>query len=376
MNILIITGIFPPDIGGPATYVPAVAASLNARGHDVRVITLSDTPETGFSAHPFPVVRIHRNIPRPVRMIKTIAAVIRFGRKADILYVNGLALESVAANFFIRKPLVQKVVGDLIWERSTAAGIITDRLETFQKKRYGFRVEFLKKLRAYWTAKSDLVITPSEYLKRIVQGWGVAGDNIKVIYNAVSPQADADTDGSCPFVDDHTIVSVGRLVPWKGFDALIDAVSEIEGAKLVIIGEGSMRAELENRIEKAGLKNRVWLTGALLQHEVGAVLKKTKVFVLNSTYEGFPHIVLEAMAAGAAVIATDAGGTGEIVQNGKNGLLIPAGCDSSLKQSVAQLLDNGHLRKALVEQGYKTAEMFSRENQLAETEGALRECLG
>ncbi|MER3407672.1 MAG: hypothetical protein C4292_02475, partial [Nitrososphaera sp.] len=139
MRVLIVTGIFPPDIGGPATYVPQIAEGLAQRGHTVTVLTLSDRldhPDAGYS---YRVVRLPRGMFKPLRMLVTIGAIVRLGRKADVLFVNGLALESALANFLLRKPLVMKVVGDLAWERATARGWTSDDFETFQQKRYGFR---------------------------------------------------------------------------------------------------------------------------------------------------------------------------------------------------------------------------------------------
>ncbi len=373
MNILIITGIFPPDIGGPATYIPAIAESLTSVGHTVRVITLSNSIKTDRSEYKFPVVRIKRGIPKIIRVIITIFSIIRFGKRADIIYVNGLALESVMANFFLQKPIVQKVVGDLIWERARQADTTSDQLEEFQQNRYSLKVEFLKILRAYWTAKSTLLITPSLYLKKIVGSWGIPKNKIRVIYNAFPITPEINNKTSSVSVNDKTVVSVGRLVPWKGFDLLIETVSEIDGARLIIIGEGTQKEALENLIEKSGLNNRVFLTGTFSKQELFSTLKKSKVFVLNSSYEGFPHIILEAMAAGTAVVATDAGGTAEIVRNGKNGILIPVGNRKELKKGIEKILTDEPFRTILIKEGFKTIKKFSWNNLVNETEKVLRE---
>ena len=98
MNVLIITGIFPPDIGGPASYVPAIASSLVQRGHKVTVITLSDATIHSDAVYPFTVIRILRSMARLLRVLKTIERISSHGKKADILFVHGLALEAVIAN--------------------------------------------------------------------------------------------------------------------------------------------------------------------------------------------------------------------------------------------------------------------------------------
>ncbi|MDW8103290.1 MAG: glycosyltransferase, partial [Anaerolineae bacterium] len=149
LKILIITGIFPPDIGGPATYVPQIASELAKRGHEVTVLTLSDRLNHDDSMYPFNVVRLYRESPKPWRQIETVSSIIRLGRKADILFVNGLALETAVANKALRKPIIMKVVGDLVWERTTTWGWLKESFEEFQKKRYGLRIEILKALRTW-----------------------------------------------------------------------------------------------------------------------------------------------------------------------------------------------------------------------------------
>ena len=141
---LIITGIFPPDIGGPATYVPAIAKALSELGHDITVITLSDNVDLTDSEYKFKVIRLQRNSFKPLRWIKTVRAIINHGRKIDVLYVNGLAMESVLANLFLRKPMVQKIVGDLAWEKSTLLGWTSSSFEEFQCHRYKIKIELLK----------------------------------------------------------------------------------------------------------------------------------------------------------------------------------------------------------------------------------------
>src|SRR5438128_7375565 len=126
LRILIMTGIFPPDIGGPATYVPQVATALAERGHTLTVLTLSDRLDHDDNQYPFRVVRLARQLRKPWRWLRALAAITQLGREADVVFVNGLAIETVLANQWLGKPLVQKVVGDLAWERATNRGWITD----------------------------------------------------------------------------------------------------------------------------------------------------------------------------------------------------------------------------------------------------------
>src|SRR3990172_10300733 len=121
MKILVITGIFPPDIGGPASYVPKISEEIVKHGHIDTKITLSDVPSYTDNYN-FDVVRIQRKSFKPIRFLKTILAIIRHGRQADLFFVNGLALEAVISNYFLKKPIIHKVVGDFAWERARNKG--------------------------------------------------------------------------------------------------------------------------------------------------------------------------------------------------------------------------------------------------------------
>src|SRR5919109_1072832 len=185
LNVLIVTGIFPPDIGGPATYVPVIASELVKRGHKITVVTLSDTIDHDDHVYPFQVHRIRRSLFKPVRFFLTVARILQVGRNAQVVYANGLYLEAVIANWFLRKPLVQKIVGDWAWERSTNKGWISDSFEEFQQRKHGLKVELLKALRRFCARRADAVIVPSRYLARAIGSWGLPEDKIILIYNAV-----------------------------------------------------------------------------------------------------------------------------------------------------------------------------------------------
>ncbi len=154
MNILIVTGVFPPDIGGPATYVPEMARALVKRGHTVTVLTLSDDVKGLRDDYTFSVTRLPRSSYKAWRWTRTVARIIHLGSKnADVLFVNGLAMEAALANYLLRKPIVHKVVGDWAWERSTIRGWVTENFEEFQDQCHGIRVEALKTLQRWRLCK-------------------------------------------------------------------------------------------------------------------------------------------------------------------------------------------------------------------------------
>jgi glycosyltransferase involved in cell wall biosynthesis len=370
LKVLMVTGIFPPDIGGPATYVPTMASELVQRGHKVTVVTLSDRLDHDDRSYNFPVHRIRRGRFKPLRFLFTVLGILREGRSAQVLYVNGLYLEAVIANYLLRKPMVQKIVGDWAWERATNKGWVKDTFEEFQKRGYGLKVEFLKTLRSICIRRADAVIVPSQYLASAVTHWGVSETNTSVIYNAVElPSA---ISSAIPLSTRFKVVTVGRLVPWKQIDRLIEALSECDEAGLVIVGDGPERSRLEALARQRQLADRVYFAGQRSKEETFGLMSACDLFVLNSTYEGFPHVVLEAMGAGLPVVATEVGGTPELVRDGENGLLISPNANGALSKTLLKLLSSSKERQRLATGAHETTQRFRRSAMIEATEAILR----
>jgi glycosyltransferase involved in cell wall biosynthesis len=370
MRILIATGIFPPDIGGPATYVPQMAAAFAERGHQITVLTLSDRVDGHDYTYSFRVVRLPRRIFKPWRWLRTAVHLVRLGRHADVLFVNGLAAEAVLANFLLRKPMVQKVVGDLAWERATNRGWVMDGFESFQERHYGLRVEALKALRTWWTRQANKVIVPSRYLARWVRGWGVPDDRIAVIYNAVEP-VDGIRPAEVPLQTPIKVVTVGRLVAWKQVDQIIEAIARCDRAGLLIVGDGPERGHLEELVRTLDLADRVYFAGQRNRAEISSLVAACDLFVLNSSYEGFPHVVLEAMNLALPVVATEVGGTPEVVQNEENGVLIAPKNNGALSDALLQLVSSPLKRQRLAGGAKHTVERFRLSAMIEETEAVL-----
>jgi glycosyltransferase involved in cell wall biosynthesis len=370
LNVLMITGIFPPDIGGPATYVPTMASELVKRGHKVTVVTLSDRLDHDDRPYNFPLHRIRRGLFKPFRFLLTVLRIVREGRSAQVLYVNGLYLEAVIANYFLRKPMVQKIVGDWAWERSTNKGWIEDNFEEFQKRKYGVKVELLKTLRTFCVRRADTLIAPSDYLARVITTWGVSASKIFVVYNAV--EIPSWTRTTVPLATRLNIVTVGRLVPWKQIDGLIEALAEIDGTGLVIVGDGPERNRLEDLTRANNLNDRVYFAGQKSREETYGLMAACDIFVLNSSYEGFPHVVLEAMCTGLPVVATAVGGTPELVRDGENGALIAPNSSGTLANMLLKLVSSSEERLRLAQGASRSAQRFPRSVMFETTENMLR----
>jgi len=380
MKLCIVSGIYPPDIGGPAVYVARLARALHDRGFQITLVIPEGKGEqeapVPFSLHTFAwgssVLSRYLAAYRKTR---------EHAAAGDLLFVNGFGVAAVMAGRRAKVPVVLKVVGDFAWERARNRGLTTLSLEDFQESHGGASVQALKRTRNFFVRRAGLVITPSRYLAEIVRGWGIPSEKIRIVYNAVeapaeplpeSNQAKASLDLQGP-----TIISVGRLVNWKGMDGLIRVFPGLPGnARLVIVGDGPEAQRLRNLASETGLKNRIRFTGALPRRDVLRYLKAADILVLNSTYEGLSHLLLEGLMCGTAIVASDCGGNPEVVEDGVNGFLVRAGEDSELSERLVQLLKDPGLRASFVTAGYQKLESFGWPRLLEETIHVFQEAVG
>jgi len=363
VKLLVTTGIYPPAIGGPATHIAQVSRALRQRGHEVTVVTLDHgrSREAG-------VIRIPRGRLMPWRLARTIMTIIRVGWGFDVIYVQGLWIEAGIASVVLRKPIVRKIVGDWAWERAFGRGWTHHRFDEFQRHSYGGRIRMLKLLRTFLTRCADHVIVPSQYLKQCVQAWGVDELRIEVIHNALeNPLAILPSGVRRP----NRIVAVGRLTRWKGFEEIIRSISRLPGADLVIVGDGPEREHLEHLARHAGVDRRVTFMGQLPHADVLAEVSSASVFVLNSAYEGFPHVLLEALLVGTPVVAAAAGGVTEIIRDGENGLVVQQDDAASITRAISRILRDPSLADRLRAEGRRTLEHFSQKRMLDQLERSM-----
>ena len=320
MKILITVGIYPPDIGGPASFVPKIAKLLEENECEVTVICLSN--EKILDHEPFKIIRILRNQNLIIRWIKTVFNMITHGRDAELIFVNGLPMEAYIANLFLRKKLIRKIVGDWAWERGRNKGITNDSFDEFQKNKHNLHLEIAKFSRGWTATKADLVITPSMHLKEVVKNWGVLENNLKVIYNGTKIQ---------PIIDKQEnevlhFVTVGRLAPWKNIDKIIQAMALLndKGFNFIfnIVGSGPIDKKLKKLVTDLKLEKKIFFLGQKNTDELNKIYLNSDIYIQASGYEGLPHVILEAINFNLSIISTPIGGTNEILLNGKNGWVL------------------------------------------------------
>ena len=358
MKVAIATPLYPPEIGGPATYVKLLEEGLPKHGVEVEVVKFSDV----------------RHLPKLIRHYAYYRRVLAAARAADLVLALdpvSVGLPAMCAARRARKPLVVKIGGDYAWEQGHQRFGVTQELDDFVKTRQkSLRVRLLQRIQVRVAKRASRVVVPSEYLKNIITAWGVSERKIQVIYNAVTIEEVGTVPDAVTKLSRPLVVSVGRLVPWKHVGGVIDALASTN-APLAIVGEGPERVVLETRAA-AMLPDRHVFTGALSHADALATLALADVFILNSSYEGLSHLLIEALALGRPTIATRVGGNPEVVVDGESGLLISAEEPGALGEALASLLTNAPLRTRLGVNAKIAAQRFSTEAMLGATVALMK----
>jgi glycosyltransferase involved in cell wall biosynthesis len=322
MKIVLAAGIFPPDIGGPATYTSQLAEALVQENYTVSVVCFSDSTQS--MNEKYTVVRIKRSRLKLWSHLRYFFAIMKLGRSADCLYAQGPTAGGFnvwLACWLIKRPYVIKIIGDYAWEQGVSRYHINSTIEEFQTRTsLPLYVSLLNYLQRLVSRQATVVIVPSQYLARIVQGWGVAAENIRVIYNSFAVHFHTAVSQS---EKGNIFLTGGRLVPWKGFDTLIKlwprVLAQIPEARLHIAGDGPDYDQLERLIEHSQVADSVVLLGRLKPEQMTEQYGQARAFILNSDYEGMSHMILEAMAAGTIPLVSKRGGNQELIQDGVTG---------------------------------------------------------
>lgn len=300
-KIFIATGLYPPESGGPATYTKLLEELLPARGFEVSVL-------------PFRTVR---HLPPGIRHLAYFFMCVGYAAAADVVYAQdtfSVGLPAALAAKVAGKKFLVRVPGDYAWEQGRQRFGVVEELDEFQTKTYGWRLELLRTMQRFAVRRAVIVVAPSAYLAGIVAGWGIPQSRIATIYNGIALPVPAEPPQQQP--KGFLVVSVGRRVPWKGFEALERVVareSRPEGGWQLYIAENLPRAQALG-----------WVAAA-------------DAFVLNSTYEGLSHALLEAMSLGVPIIATSVGGNPELITDGVEGILIPPRDEQALHVALKRI---------------------------------------
>lgn len=380
-RLLIITGIFPPDIGGPASFGLALAKKM-AVEKQVTVLTYSSVFKfKDDRIFQFKVRRVWKKWPWLWRHLLFTAKIFWQAIKHDQILVlttlNG-GLPLIIAKLLFKKQFIVRVVGDRAWESAINKKKTLLLVDDWQKSKKKGWIGFLAKWQSIICRRADQLIVPSQYLARMVKGWGVPEDKIKVVYNGVdfTPSSMSREEARKVIgIPGNILLSTGRLVAWKGFRMLIKIMPALlkinQFFRLVIVGDGPEYKVLQTMIKNLGLEKKVYLVGRKNPQELAQYLAAAEVYLLNTGYEGFSHQILEAMTAGVPVITTSAGGNREVIHQGENGFMVKYNDEFNLAEAVKTVWQTPELQQRFIAEGKKTVEHFSVEKMITETQKVL-----
>ena len=350
MRVLVTVGIFPPDIGGPATFVPKIAKYFQDElNYEIEILTLSDNKNSNINDD-FSVKRIDRNLPIIYRWLKTIFTIYKLGKNKDLIFVNGLGTETTIANIFLKKKIIRKIVGDPVWERAYSKAKISESFDEFQVKNYGFSISFQKKVRSFSIKKSDIVVTPSQHLKNFILNLGFK-NKIEIINNGVFiPEENTNI-----FTNDQiNITIVSRLVSHKNIEKIIKAISDLNSPliNLNIIGDGPELNQLQKISLESNNKDNIIFHGKLNRDEIDHIFLNSDIYIQASNYEGLPHSLLEAMSYGIPVLCTPVGECKEILGNEDRGYILDLPVSkNNIKSKISQIIGEKDIANKKGERG-------------------------
>ncbi|MDO8493192.1 MAG: glycosyltransferase [bacterium] len=315
-GVVIAAGIYPPEIGGPATQIQNLARGFNSGGVKVAVVTYAkqraSDPGDSFDVH-----RIPSGWPTIIRGLSYLTLLFTSSIKHHNIFaqdITGTGLPAMLVKKMLPdKRFIIRIGGDLLWERKVEAGETGLSLPEYYRTG-AHNGQRLFKIGRYVMSSADQIVVPAEFLKEIyVKYYDVPTDKITVIKNPIPAIEDVwrsnlqNLEVGSP-KKDKTILFAGRFLKLKNIDTLINAFlsvyEEIKPAKLVLIGDGPERKNYEERIKNEELKDRVEIVSTLPRAELMSHITKADLCVCPSISEVNSNFILECLALGKPVLLT------------------------------------------------------------------------
>ena len=348
MKVLVVSGIWPPDVGGPASHAPEVAGWLLARGHRVEVVTTARRvpPSAGYPVH-----WTSRRLPKGVLHLHTTSLVRRRAAAAGVVYTTGMFGRSALGALVARTPYVVKLTADPAFERARRRGEVSGDVEDFQRGGGGLRGVAYRAARDAELRRAFHVFCPSAWLRDLALTWGLDPARVSVLPNPAP--------------------TLPKLAPRDELKRSFGA----NGATLAFAGrltvQKSLGLALEERAQALGIADRVRFLGPQPRERVVELFRAADASILSSSWENFPHTVVEALAAGTPVLATATGGVAEVVEDEVNGLLVPPGDADSLAAAVRRFFADADLRSRLREHAAASVAAYARDSVFERLEQVL-----
>lgn len=333
----VVTPIFPPDIGGPASYVYELTQRLKD-DFEIRIAAFCEGKAVLVKN-----ADVHAINPRRFsffgRQGRLWRVLQKYLKKSDSLYIQGPLVVGFASVIFAQirgKKSVMKFVGDIAWEEASRRGKTALSLdEWLESPAKDWKSKILRAIQKYGFGKVGKIVVPSMYLKNLLMKYyGVPEAKIHMIHNAFDYRAVDRKFGDRAY----KLMTAGRFVPHKNIELIIAALTLLPKEYVLdIFGEGPEEEKLMRKVADLNLEARVKFMGQVAHRELSKEMERHDMFVLYSTYEGLPHVVLEAFAAKCPVAASDIPGTREVAINDRTAVLAESGNPTRLAEAIRNL---------------------------------------
>ncbi|MBU0458087.1 glycosyltransferase family 4 protein [Patescibacteria group bacterium] len=325
MKIVLATGIYPPDIGGPATYVCALANELSRREMEVIVVTYCHSPTlpecqkheggslvTSHSSDAVEIVKVKFGRCPICRWFRYARALKKVGKDADIIYAFSSVSCGVPLKFArLKKPKkILRLGGDFVWERYTAVGGRRSLREWYGRRSF---VYSFTRLLVYSLLKSfDHIVFSTRFQEEIYEGAFKRLPPHCVIENAMPMGMSEIHVARHPF----SILFMGRFVGFKNLPNLLKAIKKIPEIRLTLVGDGPKKEKLSKLVSNLKLRDRVMFAAPVHGEEKRKVFEGHDLLVIPSITEISPNIALEARSCGLPVLLTKETGLSENLRKG------------------------------------------------------------
>lgn len=332
----------------------------NHSGHfgEVYILTMDDLSFNGFfqnenvrhiPAFPFRLPLILRLLIYPLLGMMFLSI---YERRYDVILATPYSIHAVLPSKIFNKPLV------VHYKYDATLGPSRNRIEDLKKG-------LIRLLNVFLLRNADKVAVTTHRLKEEAEKIGVSPHHIYRVPNYVNTQSfSPDVDGSgikkrMGILDKKALIYIGRLVPFKGLDMLIESFSflhrEEKDVVLVIVGVGQLEEKLKKLCKHLMVNQSVFFVGSIPHNEIPLYLAMADVFVTTSYREGHPKALIEAMSAEKPIVATRVPGIEDVLEDGKTAILVEAGNPQAVVEALKRLIRDQKLSKHLALNARKKA---------------------
>ncbi len=347
LKIVIATGILPPDIGGPATYVLRLARHLEKLGHEVKIVTYGDgeTKVVVGNDRDFSLHIVNKRLPLQIRYFKYFKEIKKLAKWADVVYAQDLVSTGLPCAWAkIAKPkmkLVARLGGDFLWEKAYNMGWTDKPLSQYHAQPKNVQEKIYLTVYKFVLKKLDKIIFSTKWQSQIYEQFFHTGAKSEIIENAF-PKAAVGLENN---TSSKNILFAGRLIKLKNLSRLIEAIGESCDVKLTIVGSGPEKDNLEKEIKAFSLEDRVTIKPRVSSVKLDQYIADSFLVIVPSISEVSPNIALECIRLGKPILLTKECG---YAQRYKDELIfIDPFSISDMKEKICGLLDESNHKNYL-----------------------------